>query len=318
MGEPAPSVAATGADSSGVPAGVAIAASAAVEFSPPDIAHRDVVTWNGIRADAVEIVRREPFAYSVDTPCHLLIMSEHGERDDGETLIEGLPTSTLRDFSGRLSFVPRGHRFSGWQKPRVLTRVTYFYIDPEGPLLDPELRFAESQFQPRLFFHDRDLWAIASRLKAQTDDGAPGRRQYAESLGILLGHELLRLNGEAAREAPGETAYVRGGLAAWQRKRVADHVEEHLADSVPLSVLAEVANLSPFHFSRSFKQSFGMPPHRYLVDRRIARAKGLLAGPGTSITQIGVAVGFGDTSAFTTAFRKHTGLTPTAYRRSLE
>jgi AraC-like DNA-binding protein len=294
---------------------VACAAGASVQFTPPDIAQRDVVTWNGIQADTVEIVRREPFAYSASAPCHhMLIMSERGERDDGETVVEGLPTSTLRDFSGRLSFVPRGHRFSGWQNPRVLTRVTYFYIDPLGPLLDPELRFAEADFTPRLFFHDRDLWTIAAKLKAQPDDAAPGRRQYAEALSVLLAHELLRLNSGATEE----TAYVRGGLAAWQKKRVTDYVEDHLAENVLLSALADVAKLSPFHFSRTFKQSFGMPPHRYLTGRRIERAKTLLAGRATSVTQIGLAVGFGDTSAFTAAFHKHTGFTPTAYRRSLD
>jgi len=284
-----------------------------VAFKPSDIAHRHVTTWNGVKADAVTIVRREPFEYHLSAGCHLLIMAEHVERDDGETIVEGLPKSTLRNMSGRLSFVPRGHRFSGWQMPRVLSRVTYFYIDPRGPLLDPELRFAETEFRPQLFFRDRSLWAIASKLKAQAGNTAPGQRQYAETLGILLAHELLRLNNGAADER----TYVRGGLAAWQQSRVARYVDEHLAEPVRLTNLAEVARLSPFHFSRTFKQSFGMPPHRYVTGRRIERAKALLADDATSITQVGVAVGFAETSSFTTAFRRHTGLTPTVYRRGL-
>ena len=287
---------------------------APVEFTPPDIARRDIATWNGIKAESVALVRREPFAYRLNASCHLLIMAEHVERDDGETVVEGLPTSTLRNISGRMSFIPSGHRFSGWQRPRVLGRVTYFYIDPRGPLLDPELRFAETEFKPRLFFRDRALWAIASKLKAQADKTAPGQRQYAETLGILLAHELLRLNNSATDEK----TYVRGGLAAWQQGRVADYVEEHLGENVRLSNLAEVAKLSAFHFSRAFKQSFGMPPHRYLTSRRIERAKMLLANDTTSVTQVGVAVGFAETSSFTTAFRKHTGLTPTLYRRGLD
>jgi AraC family transcriptional regulator len=287
---------------------------APVQFIPSDIAQRDITRWNGIEADTVEIVRREPFEYQLKASCHLLIMAERGERDDGETVVEGLPKSTRREFGGRLSFVPRGHKFSGWQKPRVLTRVTYFYIDPRGPLLDPELRFAEIEFKPRLFFHDRDLWAIASKLKEQAEHPAPGKQQYAEALGILLAHELMRINNGAGAE---ESGYVRGGLAAWQKTRVTDYVEEHLAESVLLSHLAEVARLSPFHFSRAFKQSFGLPPLRYVTGRRIERAKTLLAGEA-SITEIGFAVGFGETSSFTTAFRKHAGVTPTTFRRGLE
>ena len=287
-----------------------------VEFTPSDIAHHAITRWNGIKMDAIEIVRREPYEYGATSACHLLIMAERGERDDGETEVEGLPTSTLRDYSGRLSFVPSGHRFHGWGNPRVLTRVTYFMIDPRGPLLDPELRFAETEFKPRLFFHDPELWAIASKLKAQAENPTPGQQQYAEALGILLAHELLRLNNDADGGAAKEMDYVRGGLAAWQKTRVTDYVEEHLADNVLLSQLAEVARLSPFHFSRAFKQSFGLPPLRYVTGRRIERAKSLLAGD-ISVTQVGLAVGFGETSSFTTAFRRHTGVTPTAFRRGL-
>lgn len=307
----------SGVTGSGIPGAAASAEYLPVEFRPADIARRDVTRWNGLQMDAVEIVRREPYEYGANAPCHLLIMAERGERDDGETTVEGLPKSTLRNFSGRLSFVPSGHRFHGWQKPRVLTRVTYFCIDPSGPLLDPELRFAETEFKPRLFFHDRDLWAIGSKLKAHSDDTMPGQRQYAETLSILLGHELLRFNNAALDGASAAASYVRGGLAPWQRNRLAEYVEEHLADDVPLGALAEVAKLSPFHFARAFKQSFGMPPHRYLTSRRIEHAKLLLADAAVTVTEVGVAVGFSDTSSFTTAFRRLAGITPSVYRRSL-
>jgi AraC family transcriptional regulator len=287
---------------------------APVRFTPPDIARRDIARWNGVAVDTVSVMRHEPYEFGLQASCHLLIMAERGERDDGETLVEGLPTSTRRKFSGRLSFVPSGHRFGGWLKPRLLTRVTYFYIDPSGPLLDPELHFAETEFKPQLYFYDRDLWAIAAKLKAaHAMNGAPGQQQYAESLGILLAHELLRLN----RGVPETQSYIRGGLAAWQRSRVAEYIEAHLAENVLLSSLAEVAQLSPFHFSRAFKQSFGTPPLRYLASRRIERAKEMLAGDGT-VTQVGLAIGFAETSSFTTAFRKHTGVTPTVFRRGLE
>jgi AraC family transcriptional regulator len=76
-------------------------------------------------------------------------------------------------------------------------------------------------------------------------------------------------------------------------------------------------HLSPYHFSRAFKQSFGMPPHRYLTNQRIERAKSLLAARKLSVTEIGLDVGFSETSSFTSAFRKVTGETPTDYRRRL-
>jgi AraC family transcriptional regulator len=147
---------------------------------------------------------------------------------------------------------------------------------------------------PRLFFFDHDLWETALKLKAQALNPGAGQKQYGEALSIVLMHELLRLNNGASRaKRP-----IRGGLAGWQEKKVAEYIDEHLSEDVSLATLADVARLSPYHFVRAFKQSFGLPPHRYLSSMRIQQAKSLLANPAMSVT--------------------HTGLTPTAYRRGLE
>jgi AraC family transcriptional regulator len=264
--------------------------------------------------DAVQLVRREPFQYDFRAQHHLLVMTERSERDDGETQVEGLPPSTLHELSRTLSFVPAGHRFSGWQKPRVLTRATFFYIDPRGPLIDRDLHFWETRFKPRLFFFDKDLWETAVKLKAQSEQSDLVQSQYAEALSIVLAHELLRLNTGAVPTQRN----LRGGLAGWQERKVAQYIEEHLSDDISLATLAEVAKLSPYHFVRSFKQSFGLPPHRYLSRLRMEQAKVLLADPAMSVTQVASNMGFSETSSFTTTFRKRMGLTPTAYRRSLE
>jgi AraC family transcriptional regulator len=124
-------------------------------------------------------------------------------------------------------------------------------------------------------------------------------------------HELIR---------PERTTHtvprpLRGGLPAWQQKRVMEFIEAHLAEEISLAVLAELADLSLFHFARAFTQSFGVPPHRYHMARRMDRARSLLQKPALSVTQIGIQIGFRETSSFTRAFRRFTGLTPTAYRR---
>jgi len=74
---------------------------------------------------------------------------------------------------------------------------------------------------------------------------------------------------------------------------------------------------TPYHFCRAFKQSFGQPPHRYHTSRRIEHAKALLAQSRLSVTEIGLRVGFNESSSFTAAFRKSTRHTPAAYARSL-
>src|SRR5882762_10827366 len=227
---------------------------AIVDYSPSEIVRRHSAEWSGLQVETVQVVRHTPFEYGFRAPCHLLIAAELGDRHDGETFVEGLPRSTLRDCTQKLTFVPAGHDFRGWQRPRALPRSTYFYIDPCGPLADPALRFGEIEFKPRLFFYDRNLWETALKLKSQVENPGAMHRQYAEALGIALAHELIRINGGAALREP----VSRGGLASWQQKRVAAYIEEHVADDIPLATLAELARLSPYHFSRSFKSSFGM------------------------------------------------------------
>lgn len=113
----------------------------------------------------------------------------------------------------------------------------------------------------------------------------------------------------------GAASLARGGLSGWQRKKVADFIEAHVGEALPLALLARLANLSRYHFARSFKRSFGLPPHRYHVSRRIARAEAMLTERGRSVTEIARALGFAETSSFSTAFRKATGISPSHYRR---
>src|SRR5712675_1030175 len=230
---------------------------AIVDYSPSEIVRRHSAEWSGLHVETVHVTRHTPFEYGFRARCHLLIAAELADRYDGETFVQGLPRSTLHNFTQKLTFVPAGHDFRGWQRPRALTRTTYFYIDPRGPLADPALRFIEIEFKPRLFFYDRDLWETALKLKSLVENPGSMQPQYAEALGIVLTHELVRINGEAGHCGP----VSRGGLAPWQQNRVAAYIEERVADDIPLATLAELARLSPYHFSRSFKHSFGMPPH---------------------------------------------------------
>jgi AraC family transcriptional regulator len=284
-----------------------------VAFAPPLTVRCRSAAWSAVEVETTEVLRHEPFTYEFTAPRHLLIASERVDRYDGETLVDGLPKSHLRAWNRKITFVPAGCRFSGWQKPRALCRGAHLYIDPRSSLLQTDLRFAEIQFRPRLLFFDRDLWETAVKLRAQVRSSNQRQSAYAEALSIALACELMRVNESGLPAVP----RIRGGLPEWQQKRLTQYIDERLAEDVSLSSLAELVHLSPYHFSRAFKQSFGMPPHRYLTSRRIERAKSLLAARKLSVTEIGLDVGFSETSSFTSAFRKVTGETPSDYRRSL-
>jgi AraC family transcriptional regulator len=169
------------------------------------------------------------------------------------------------------------------------------------------------EFAPQLYFENRTLRDTAMKLAGLVESVRADDQSYLEALGLVLAHELALgdLSASSSRES------ARGGLAAWQQKIVSTYIEEHLAEQISLATLAQLARLSLFYFCRAFKQSFGIPPHRYHTNRRIERAKVLLTCASPSVIEVGMKVGFNEASSFTTAFRRVTGLTPRAFHRSL-
>jgi AraC family transcriptional regulator len=209
-------------------------------------------------------------------------------------------------------FVPAGRDYRDWHAPRAPARVAFFYFDPSR-MPQAAAEGGGPSLVPRVLFEDATLLSTAQKLIAAIEGPDSDDRAYLEALGVVLAHELVRLQ---QGSATGRKA-IRGGLAGWQQRTVTAFIEEHLAEPISLATLAGMVGLSTYHFCRAFKQSFGIPPHRYHTSRRIERAKALLAKPALSVTEIGLTVGFSETSSFTAAFRKATGLTPTGYHRSL-
>jgi AraC family transcriptional regulator len=100
-------------------------------------------------------------------------------------------------------------------------------------------------------------------------------------------------------------------------QRVRDYIEAHLDDDLSLTVLADVACLSPHHFSRSFKQAAGVGPARYVMGRRLERAKTLLRRTREPLAVIAQDTGFADQSHLTHMFRREIGVTPGRFRAEL-
>jgi AraC family transcriptional regulator len=116
---------------------------------------------------------------------------------------------------------------------------------------------------------------------------------------------------------PRDPSWLRWRSPNRPKKRVANHIEEHLHEDISLKELAGIAQLSPYHFARAFKQPFGTPRHRYHMSLRMDRAKAMLKVPARTVTEVGMMLGFAETSSFTTSFRRSVGVTPSDYRRSV-
>ena len=143
--------------------------------------------------------------------------------------------------------------------------------------------------------------------------GAAGRL-FAEGLATSLLVHLFHSYGTHSHRS----LHFAGGLAPVQLRRILSYIEDRLDQDLGLAELAEIAGLSTHHFGQAFKASNGVPPHRYVIERRIHRAKELLIGTDRSIAEIAADVGFSSPSHLTFNFRKQTGITPTHYRRELQ
>lgn len=133
-----------------------------------------------------------------------------------------------------------------------------------------------------------------------------------DQFGLILGAHLLQRYGillKAMRP-------LKGGLAPWQRRRASELLRENLNGRIRLAEIARECGLSASHFARSFKTSFGVSTHQWLIQHRIDFAKQLMSQTGMSLTEISTRSGFNDQAAFTNTFRDLVGVTPGRWRRN--
>lgn len=139
------------------------------------------------------------------------------------------------------------------------------------------------------------------------DDGLRANETAHDILSLLLRSQAVR-----RADAP-----VKGGLAPAARRRLREYIEAHLTRMVTLSELAELACLSEFHFSRMFRASFDLPPHGWIAQQRLDRARTLLRTTTLTVDQIAAQCGYADASHFGHRFRAAMGAAPLAYRRAM-
>ena len=141
---------------------------------------------------------------------------------------------------------------------------------------------------------------------------APPTALEMEGRALFLLDRVLALHVRSRPSGP-----KRGGLAPRQLRRVTEFMGDHVGQELLLDDLAGLVGLSAKHFARAFRDSTGVPPHRWLTNQRIERARELLAAGDLPIAEIALICGFADQSHFTVTFKKATGLTPGAYRREM-
>jgi AraC family transcriptional regulator len=214
---------------------------------------------------------------------------------------------------GSILFLPAEHaRRAYW---RGSAESVHVHLDPglvsrvaaEALDLDPgrvEFPHIGAQFHPQ-------LQAAMLALDAELADGAAGGRLLAESLANVIAVQLIRRFVPVDRLA----RQPRGGLSERQLRATREYIEEHLDSELTLDAIAAVAHLSPYHFARQFKTSTGLPPHQYVITRRVERAKRLLRDSrNLTLAQVAARSGFWDQGHFTRHFKRQVGVTPKRFR----
>lgn len=212
----------------------------------------------------------------------------------------------------KLCVLPADHQ-SGWVINGDI-RLAHLYFSPEQfalgcvTLLDREPR--ELQLREQTFLEDPHQ-ALRFRQLIALNWDEPGERLLTSSLAHeILGHALL----SQVSNRPG--LRLKGGLAAHQRRLLVEYIDSHLDAAISLGQLAALCALSEYHFARMFRESFGLPPHQYVLARRLSRAREMLRRSSQPLGEIALACGFASASHFTNRFRQSLGGTPGEYRQA--
>jgi AraC family transcriptional regulator len=211
---------------------------------------------------------------------------------------------------GAISFFPSHQPFSGRLKVErgVFANVLFLALDPvfvrrvaEGLELDSDrIELIEKRRST-----DPTLHHIAMALRAGVQSGAVDR-MYGEALSTALAVHLLREYG-AAVLGP-KRGY--GGLPRAKLVRAVEYIQDLLDTDLTVSRIAQAVYMTPYHFTRLFKESTGQSPHQYVVEARVRKAKELLTKGKFTISEAAYQVGFVDQSHLTRHFKRVFGLPP--------
>jgi AraC family transcriptional regulator len=167
----------------------------------------------------------------------------------------------------------------------------------------------DAAVEPAIGLEDEILASVIRAITAEVLKGGHSGSRFADAMLTVIATQLLRLFG-AANVAP------KGGITGRQLRLVMDFVDSKLDHEISVGDLAQVAGLSEAHFSRAFKQTAGTTPVKFVAERRLERAKRLLADTPDSIIQIALTCGFSDQAHFSRSFQQAFGVTPSALRKS--
>lgn len=165
---------------------------------------------------------------------------------------------------------------------------------------------------PLIGHHDIVIESIGRACLFEVLSPTRGTQMLLESYGIGLAVHLFR----RYCERPELHGSDECAMSPFRLKRVLNFIEDNLEENLTMRDLAEAADLSLYHFTRCFKRDTGFTPYRYIIERRIAKAKELISGSQMPLAQVALASGFGSQANFTSMFHRVVGMPPGVWRKA--
>jgi AraC family transcriptional regulator len=262
--------------------------------------------WDGIYLELHQQPKFETIEHQHTMHVIAAGLSSSSEDSSGERWLDGKRTRETRHL-GEIAMIPAGisHRCN-WNTSvqfMVLAVEPAILIQVADDLVDRDRIELISHFMTE---QDLLLQGIFLALKEEIEFGKIGGHLLVDSLKTTLAIHLLR---KYCTTQPKLSSYA-NGLSKSKLRQVTEYINEHLHQDLKLIEIAAIAQMSPYHFLRLFKQSLGITPHQYILQRRIEKAKYLLQHSQLSIAAIAFKVGFCDQSHLTRYFKRIVGLTP--------
>jgi AraC family transcriptional regulator len=225
----------------------------------------------------------------------------NGERHSGTTVhgdLEIIPPNVagVWDLKGRDTAMVIG----------IKTSVLRAVVEDAGE--DPAKLRVRNRFQAR----DSQIEHIGWALKAEMENGYPCGRLYRDSLATALAARIVQNHSSLARPP----RFAKAALPPHKLRLILGFIEDHLGRDISLSEIAQAAGLSVSHFKSLFRTSVGIPPHQYLIRRRVERAAYQLRRERTPIGQIALENGFCHQSHLAMHTRRMLGVTPQELREN--
>lgn len=178
--------------------------------------------------------------------------------------------------------------------------------EPGGPVCD------ELRQEPGRLVDDRVIDGLGQCLLPALHGERLGNQLFIDYVLLALRHHLASSYGDTRSHS----RVVQGGLAVWQQRKAKEMMREHLVEGIALADLAKACRLSPSTFVRGFRKSVGLPPHQWLLQRRIEHAMALMRDHAMHLADVALMSGFADQSHFTRSFKRRMGCSPGTWRRT--